>query len=279
MQIAVLTNKINGMKKIIVVILSFLLFSCGSLMAQSEYDKFLDAAREAISKGDCDRAQKQYNNYKYVTNKIDADIEYKIKKCKESKMAKSTPAPVTKTQKPNSGVIQNVSKPDKQPTTGTLNGQEDIPISNTGVTPVQTVVEIEEMVENKDEKNVSAVQLAIYDSVHNSSSVVSDTLYAKGISVYRNGEEIPESQLRIMFANTESYDLYVKGLKSDKNAKKMFWTGIALVGTGMLCQLGWVDPNLRNSNSTIGGTVGGGFCIAGLIVGFVGVTTEIIGGV
>ena len=45
---------------------------------------YLQAARDSLSKGNCEQAQKLYNVYKALENKVDYELESLIKDCKDS---------------------------------------------------------------------------------------------------------------------------------------------------------------------------------------------------
>lgn len=113
-------------------------------------------------------------------------------------------------------------------------------------------------------KSSSIIERGIKDCKGSSALQMQDDispLYVDKAKVYRNGKEIPESQLRNMFANTESYDMYDRGINNYKNGKKALWAGLALFVSGSLCQLGWLEPDADWD------TIGGGFSIAGIALG------------
>lgn len=56
-----------------------------------------------------------------------------------------------------------------------------------------------------------------------------DPLYVDGWAVYRNGKELSNNEVRALFANTESYDLYMTGLKKKEGGSfEKVMTGIGL---------------------------------------------------
>ena len=125
--------------KHILLLFAIVFFTFGNLIAQSRSDKYLQDARNALSRGDCDAAQIYYDNYTSISGKTSSEIDAAIRKCKEDKKVKpaqpQTPkSPTTKptanqTGKTNSSGQSN-AKPSAannvtaSPTTGTLNGHE-----------------------------------------------------------------------------------------------------------------------------------------------------------
>ena len=99
-------------------------------------------------------------------------------------------------------------------------------------------------------------------------------LYVTDFSVSQNGKTLRESEVRKLFANTKSYDLYDKGLRL-KNGGETGAGVCGLVGALTLwCQLGWLGyegngdwSSEIGKNFVIYGSVATGACIVGAIVG------------
>ena len=98
-----------------------------------------------------------------------------------------------------------------------------------------------------------------------------EALYADGYSVFKNGKKLSDSEVRTMFANSKSYDLYDRGMRIGYD--NVTWNGIggSLIGLGAVCQLGWM---LGWEDST-----GRGLIIAGAAMGGLGVGLIITGGI
>lgn len=58
-----------------------LLLTSNILLAQEDYDFYLQKARQRIAEGDCDGAQRNYNVYMELAKKTDKNIEYLIEEC------------------------------------------------------------------------------------------------------------------------------------------------------------------------------------------------------
>ena len=90
-----------------------LIFVSGAIIAQSRSDTYLEKARNALNRGDCDAAQIYYDNYK-ISGKTDAQLEAGIKKCKDDRKTKTA-----QLQNPKS----LTSKPSAANQTGETTGQ------------------------------------------------------------------------------------------------------------------------------------------------------------
>ena len=73
----------------------------------------------------------------------------------------------------------------------------------------------------------------------------SKPLYAKDFEVYRDGNKLPDSEVRRLFANTKSYELYDKGMRlEDWDAFGFYFPGALLLTGGAICTglgLGFMD--------------------------------------
>ena len=63
-----------------------LLFSCGVISAQGNYNYYLQYARKHLDNGDCIRAAINYNMYKEMTHRTDSEIERRIEECSSGKI-------------------------------------------------------------------------------------------------------------------------------------------------------------------------------------------------
>lgn len=96
-----------------------------------------------------------------------------------------------------------------------------------------------------------------------------DALTANGFSVYRNNVKLKEQDIRVLFANSQSYDLYDLGMRCRKSGwrKTINGLGIATLTVGVLVTLGvatdFIGDNeayekgySENSGPTIGTGIG-----------------------
>ena len=87
-----------------------------------------------------------------------------------------------------------------------------------------------------------------------------DPLYVDGWNVYRNGKKLSDHEIRTLFANTGSYDLYLQGLKNkDGGSLKKVMTGLGLgvvAGGSVLACAGLLAEEY--SISLIGSCIAGG---------------------
>ena len=72
------------MKPIKILFLTAILFICNTgLFAQSEYDNYLQNAEKHLREGNCEKAESNYNVYKGMTGKTNADLQKRIDECKK----------------------------------------------------------------------------------------------------------------------------------------------------------------------------------------------------
>jgi len=90
-----------------------------------------------------------------------------------------------------------------------------------------------------------------------------DALYADGYSVYRDGVQLSDSEIRTMFANTKSYYLYDSGKRKEDNFWYYYFGAVGCF-VGAMCQMGWMYGWEQGRGSIITGFVFGG-CGIGLI--------------
>lgn len=93
-----------------------------------------------------------------------------------------------------------------------------------------------------------------------------EALYAKGFDVFRNGIELREDDIRTMFANSKSYDLYDSGKNREDNSVfygvggVMIFLGVVPVGVIGLV-FGWDDETGRPCTIAGGSLVAGGIAM------------------
>lgn len=102
-----------------------------------------------------------------------------------------------------------------------------------------------------------------------------DALYADGFTISQNGRMLSDSEIRTMFANSKSYDLYDKGKRIEEQAERatLGIVGVLLLCPAGLCQLGWLDYNNHEWDSNSSGK---GFVITGAVIGGFAIGMEII---
>jgi len=95
-----------------------------------------------------------------------------------------------------------------------------------------------------------------------------DPLYVDGWTIYRDGKELSDNEIRILFANTESYNLYVNGMKKKDGGTLYTWMiilGSGSVGGGVG---GFIGGSLADSQSISYNTeywlIGGGLAAIGI---------------
>jgi len=72
------------MKPIKILLLTAILLICNTgLFAQSEYDNYLQNAEKHLREGNCEKAESNYNVYKGMTGKTNADLQKRIDECKK----------------------------------------------------------------------------------------------------------------------------------------------------------------------------------------------------
>lgn len=100
-----------------------------------------------------------------------------------------------------------------------------------------------------------------------------EALYAKDFDVYRNGVELSEGEIRTMFANSRSYDLYDKGKRIERFINEgtgvLSFGGLLFVGVGGAFQTFWdgYDSNYGWDSSDDKGIVITGLTMVGLGIG------------
>lgn len=67
-----------------------------------------------------------------------------------------------------------------------------------------------------------------------------EALYVEGFDVFQNQRKLGEGEIRTMFANSRSYDLYDRGKNCWDNTT-FYGIGGCMIGLGGICQIGWVD--------------------------------------
>lgn len=66
-----------------------------------------------------------------------------------------------------------------------------------------------------------------------------EALYAKDFDVFQDGRKLRENEIRTIFANSRSYDLYDRGL-AFKDDELFVLGGVGMVICGSICQFGWI---------------------------------------
>lgn len=72
-----------------------------------------------------------------------------------------------------------------------------------------------------------------------------DPLYADGWTVYRNGKELSDHEIKALFANTESYELYVQGIKKKEGGT--LWGDVMIYGGGISALCGGIFLSWENT--------------------------------
>lgn len=89
-----------------------------------------------------------------------------------------------------------------------------------------------------------------------------DALYVEGHTIYRNGKSLEEGEIRTLFANTKSYELYDRGMRLCNSV------GIILLG-GILIPGGGVGGLLASESSgTMAWAIGGAVAVGGVLMIF-----------
>lgn len=96
-----------------------------------------------------------------------------------------------------------------------------------------------------------------------------EALYAKDFDVYRNEVKLSEGEIRTMFANSKSYDLYDSGKnRENNNAYYIVGGGMislgAILGGGLGLVFGWDDPDGKALTITGGSLVAGGIVLVAI---------------
>lgn len=102
-----------------------------------------------------------------------------------------------------------------------------------------------------------------------------EALYAKDFDVYRNEVKLSEGEIRTMFANSRSYNLYDRGKRIEERANygaPLGVIGVLLLTPAGLCQLGWLfyDDGTWDDN-TGKGMVIAGFALGGCAVALIAI--------
>lgn len=102
-----------------------------------------------------------------------------------------------------------------------------------------------------------------------------EALYAKGFDVFQNGRELSEVEIRTMFANSRSYELYDRGKRIEDRVNDgghLGTIGVLLMIPAGLGQLGWLfyDDGTWDDN-TGKGMVIAGFAIGGCAVALIAI--------
>lgn len=89
-----------------------------------------------------------------------------------------------------------------------------------------------------------------------------DALYVDDCTIYRDGKKLKEGEIRTMFANTKSYELYDKGMRLCNSV------GFTLLG-GVLVPGGAVGGLLASESSgTMAWAIGGTIAVGGVLMMF-----------
>lgn len=99
-----------------------------------------------------------------------------------------------------------------------------------------------------------------------------EALYADGFIISKNGKMLSDREIRTMFANSKSYDLYNKGMNSEDNSPFYIIGGALVLGSagcfaGVAIDEGWNDPEDQ------------GWITAGKALAGSGIALIIIGGI
>ncbi|MBR1513372.1 MAG: hypothetical protein IJ622_03670 [Bacteroidales bacterium] len=95
-----------------------------------------------------------------------------------------------------------------------------------------------------------------------------DPLYVDGWSIYKNGKKLGDNEIKALFANTESYDLYIRGKGMDKKTGETLYGWMIILGSG--CVGGGAGGLLvgksqeYSSNKTEYWLIGGGLAAIGI---------------
>ena len=98
-----------------------------------------------------------------------------------------------------------------------------------------------------------------------------EALYADGFTISRNGKTLNDREIRTLFANSKSYDLYDKGLRLRNGGETGAGICFFVASLSLFCQLGWLDYNNGKWDGQIGksfviyGSVMTGVCVLGAI--------------
>ena len=110
------------------------------------------------------------------------------------------------------------------------------------------------------------------DCYEGANTVVADeALYADGFTISKNGKTLSDREVRTLFANSKSYDLYDKGLRLKNGGESGAGMCFFLASLSLLCQFGWLDYNNGEWDGQIGknfviyGSVMTGACVLGAI--------------
>ena len=94
----------KNMKHLLKISLFGAMYLCSMTIFGQEQAQLLKNINTALSQGDCDRAQRNYNVWKYFTNSVDSAIELRIKECKDKKDAAATIQQISHKSKTLQGV-------------------------------------------------------------------------------------------------------------------------------------------------------------------------------
>lgn len=98
-----------------------------------------------------------------------------------------------------------------------------------------------------------------------------EALYADGCDVYRNGKKLSDSEVRSMFANSKSYDLYDRGHRMGDDNVWMYGLGGCLMAPAIaLLVIGIADWDT---------SYGRDYVVAGEVIGGLGVGLIMTGGI
>jgi hypothetical protein len=85
--------------KIIAIVVMLLCNTVSWAQTDETANEVMQIVNEALTQGDCDKAQRAYNTWKALTNTTDSSVEKKMKECKneELPLSKKRSAPITYT--------------------------------------------------------------------------------------------------------------------------------------------------------------------------------------
>lgn len=95
-----------------------------------------------------------------------------------------------------------------------------------------------------------------------------EALYSKDYDVYQDGRKLSENEIRTIFANSRSYDLYDRGKNCEDNIL-LYGFGSAMIVLGGILQFGWIYgwDNPEGKGIIIAGSAFAGGGIALIVAG------------
>ena len=101
--------------------------------------------------------------------------------------------------------------------------------------------------------------------------VADEALYADGFTISKNGKKLSDHEIRTMFANSNSYSLYDKGMRLKNGGDSAMGVCFFAASISLFCQMGWLGYYNGTWTSQIGrsfvvyGSVATGTLIVGAI--------------